>query len=96
MVDHRFKALLGMIHVSDPTELANNDKLQKIRPLLDHMASASKAFYQPNAEVTIDERMVKSKGRSGIRQFIANKPVRFGFKLWCMCDSKSGYTVDFK
>ena len=39
--------------------------------------------------------MVKSKHRSGIRQFIANKPVRFGFKFWVLAESSTGYTLDF-
>ncbi|XP_072177003.1 uncharacterized protein [Diadema setosum] len=43
----------------------------------------------------IDERMVKSKGRSGIKQYIKNKPVKFGIKIWVMSESQSGYTVDF-
>ena len=38
-------------------------------------------------QVSIDERMVKSKGRSGMRQFMPDKPVRFGFKLWVMADA---------
>ena len=39
--------------------------------------------------------MVKSKHCSGIRQYIANKPVKFGVKLWVLADSKNGYTFDF-
>ena len=45
--------------------------------------------------VSVDERMVKSKGRSDMRQFIRNKAVRFGFKLWVMAESSTGYTLDF-
>ena len=43
----------------------------------------------------MDERIVKSKHRSGIRQYIKNKPVKFGLKLWVIADSRSGYTYDF-
>ena len=24
-----------------------------------------------------------------------NKPTKWGFKLWCLCDSESGYTMNF-
>ncbi|KAH8042712.1 hypothetical protein HPB51_025544 [Rhipicephalus microplus] len=39
--------------------------------------------------------MVKSKGRSGIRQYLRDKIVKWGYKLWVLTDSNSGYTVQF-
>ena len=60
--------------------------------MLDHMNSTSLCFYQPHENVAVDERMVKSKARFSFQQYIKNKPVRRGFKLWCLCDSKNGYT----
>ena len=92
----RFKALLGMLHVSDPSQINQDDRLTKIRPLIDHMKMKCKELYQPAAELSVDERMVKSKGRSGIRQFVPNKPTRFGFKLWCLCEAKTGFTLNFE
>ena len=85
-----------MIHVSEPAAAPGGNKLDKIQSLLQHMVKRCKALYQPRQNVSVDERMVKSKGRSGIRQFIANKPTRFGFKIWCLCDSACGYTYDFR
>lgn len=51
-------------------------------------------FYQPLRELSIDERMVKSKARSHFRQYIRNKPTKWGFKYWVLADP-TGYTVDF-
>ena len=63
---------------------------------MDHVRERSKDLYQPNREVAVDERMVASKHRfSGIRQFIKDKPVRFGIKLWVLACSLTGYTYDF-
>jgi len=39
--------------------------------------------------------MVKSRHRSGIRQYIKEKPTKLGIKLWVLADSSNGYTVDF-
>ncbi|XP_048587509.1 piggyBac transposable element-derived protein 4 [Nematostella vectensis] len=39
--------------------------------------------------------MVKSKHRSGMRQYIKNKPTKWGLKLWVLADSANGYTYDF-
>lgn len=36
-----------------------------------------------------------SRHRSGFRQFIKDKPKKWGIKLWVMADSANGYTVDF-
>ena len=35
--------------------------------------------------------MVKFKGRSGMKQHIKPKPIKWGFKFWFRCLSKSGY-----
>lgn len=43
----------------------------------------------------MDERMVKSKGRSRIQQYMCNKIVRRGFKLWVLAELQNGYSVKF-
>ena len=35
--------------------------------------------------------MVKFKGRSGMKQYIKSKPVKWCFKFWFRCSSKFGY-----
>ena len=87
---------MGMIHITDPAEENKDDKLRKLRPLLTAIKETSQRLFQPGKNLAVDERMVKSKARVQIRQFMGNKPVRFGYKLWCMCDSDTGYTVDFE
>ena len=52
-------------------------------------------LYQPRQNLAIDERMVKSRHRSGIRQYIEDKPTKWGIKLWVLADSSNGYTIDF-
>ena len=49
----------------------------------------------PQKYVAIDKPMVKSRHRSGFRQFIKDKPTKWGIKLWVLADSSNGYTVDF-
>nr|XP_037274775.1 piggyBac transposable element-derived protein 4-like [Rhipicephalus microplus] len=90
----RFFALLGMIHVSDPDEESGR-KLDKISWLLEHMNEHSAKFFQPRKSLSVDERMVKSKARSGIRQYIKDKVVKWGYKLWVLADPQTGYTIQF-
>ena len=35
--------------------------------------------------------MIKFKGRSSMKQYIKSKPIKWGFKFWFRCDSKTGY-----
>ena len=40
---------------------------------------------------SIDEAMVKFKGRLKFLQYMPLKPVKRGIKIWCRCDSSNGY-----
>ena len=53
------------------------------------------ALNQPRPNLAVDERMVKSRHRSCIRQYIKDKPTKWGIKLWVLADSSKSYTVDF-
>ena len=81
-----------MLHVVDPTTEDEHDKLRKVRSLLNVFKEKCKSLYQPFQNVAVDERMVKSKHRSGIRQYIKDKPTKWGIKLWVLADSANGYT----
>lgn len=58
-------------------------------------SSPVKNFFQCSKEVAVDERMVRSKHRSGMRQYNKNKPTKWGLKLWVLADSDTGYTYNF-
>ena len=70
MSRERLKALVAMLHVVDPSAEDENDKMRKVRTFLDHFKERCKALHQPLQNVSVDERMVKSRPRSGTRQYI--------------------------
>lgn len=47
-------------------------------------------------QVSIDETMVPHKGRLSFKQYIKNKPVRWGIKLWVFSEAKTGYVYNFQ
>ena len=91
----RFRALMAVLHVVDPATEAPGDKLRKVESLIDYFKSRCLSLYQPRQNLAVDERMVKSRHRSGIRQYIRDKPTKYGIKLWVLADSSNGYTIDF-
>ena len=91
----RFSALMAFLHVVDPDTEDPGDKLRKVNAFVTYFKSRCLSLYQPKQNVAIDERMVKSRHRSGIRQYIRDKPIKWGVKLWVVADSSNGYTVDF-
>ena len=91
----RFKALMALLHVVDPGSKDKGDKLRKVESFVTYFKSRCLALYQPRQNLAVDERMVKSRHRSGIRQYIKDRSTKWGIKLWVLADSSNGYTVDF-
>lgn len=86
----RFRALMSLLHVVDPATETPGDKLHKIQSFIDDFKSKCLSLYQRRQQVAIDERMVKSRHRSGICQYIKDKPTKWGLKLWVLADSSNG------
>jgi len=57
---------MAMLHVVDPDK-DEEDKLRKVSSFLEFFKQKCKDLYQSFQCVVVDERMVKSKHRSGIR-----------------------------
>lgn len=74
---------------------AEFDRLGEIKPLYTEIRTACRQNYQPDQHISIDERMVASKARVIFKQYLKSKPVRWGYKLFVIADSLTGYTWDF-
>ncbi|KAL8608785.1 hypothetical protein ACOMHN_065521 [Nucella lapillus] len=46
-------------------------------------------------QLSVDESMIKFKGRIFFRQFLPLKPILFGIKQFCLTEAKSGYPLKF-
>ena len=91
----RFKAIMALLHVVDPATEVPGDKLRKVESFVEYFKTRCRELNQPRQNVAIDERMVKSRHRSGMRQYIKDKPTKWGIKLWVLADSSNGYTIDY-
>lgn len=50
--------------------------------------------YHGTRELSVDESMIKFKGRSTLKQYNPMKPIKRGYKLWCIADQK-GYILKY-
>jgi len=100
MTNKRFKKLLRNIHCNNnetkkPRDHAEYDKLHKLRPLIEKVLQNCKNNYEPSSFLSVDESMIPFKGRSSMKQYMPMKPVKRGYKVWCLSDSNNGYVIKF-
>ncbi|XP_055010215.1 piggyBac transposable element-derived protein 4-like [Boleophthalmus pectinirostris] len=67
------------------------DKLAAIRRVWDLWAAQLPRLYNPGRNVTVDEQLVRFRGRCPFRQYMPNKPAKYGIKTWVACDARSSY-----
>ncbi|XP_050313331.1 piggyBac transposable element-derived protein 3-like [Anthonomus grandis grandis] len=88
MSRNRFQEILSFLHVNNNSLLSkeNKDKVYKVRPLFKILNNQFKFLYYGSRELSLDESIVKFKGRSVLNQYNPMKPVKRGYKLWCLSD----------
>ena len=94
MIRNRFCEILQNLHFVDSRKDNKIDKAFKVRPVIDHLNSKSSEVLSNDSEQRIDEDMMEFKGRSGMKHYIKSKPIKWGFKFWFRCLSKSGYLYE--
>ena len=91
MIRNCFCEILQNLHFADNRKDNKTDKILKMRPVIDHQNSKFFEVLSNDIQQSIDEHMVKFKGRSGMKQYIKSKPIKWSFKFWFCCWSKYGY-----
>jgi len=76
--------------------LNQTDPLTKIRNFINQIIMISRKLYTPQQNLTIDESMIKFKGRHKLRVYIPLKPVRFGFKAYILAEAGSGFVLSWQ
>ena len=78
----QFLEILQNIHFPDshkelpPNESEEYDYAWKLRPLFDHLGKHFQDILQPEAHQSIDKHMCKFKGKSIMRKYMKNKPIK--------------------
>lgn len=91
----RFFEINRCLHFVDNNIIGeNNDRLRKIRPFLEKVQESFIQYVAPGTVNSVDEMMVPFKGRSCLKNYMAQKPHKWGFKFYCIADV-SGYVRRF-
>ena len=90
MSRHRFEEIKKYLHMANNNGLNMDDKFAKVRPLINLVNQNLKQFGFFTRNLSADEQMLPYYGRHSGKQFMKNKPVKFGYKLWVLASS-DGY-----
>ena len=96
MSSRRFELLLKFLHLNDSRKQPARgepgyDKLYKVHPLLDAAVKNFQSSYMPTENLSIDESMMRFKGRLAFLQYMPKKPQKWGIKAWVLADAANGY-----
>ena len=84
----RFESIMHtMLHVS-PTEAVSK---AKIEPFINKLVENFKKAYYPYQDVSIDEMVIKWKGRSKYKMYNPMKPEKYHIKTFGLCCATTGY-----
>ena len=94
----RFEQIFRFLHLCDSEQQVaagqpGHDYLYKVRKLLDILSPRFLSEYNTHEELSIDEAMIPFKGRLSIKQYMKDKPTKWGIKVFVLADARNGYTV---
>ncbi|UYV65868.1 hypothetical protein LAZ67_3005763 [Cordylochernes scorpioides] len=99
MSQERFLFLLRCLrfdYITTRKERKKLDKLAPIREFVEAFVYNCKKLYTPGENNTIDEKLIPFRGSCGFRQYMPNKPAKYGLKFYTICDARTFYTFNFE
>lgn len=87
-----FEQIFHFLHLADnslqiPARDAGHDKLFKVQKFFDLVTAEFESLYTLHQPVIIDETMIPFKGRLGFKQYMKNKPTKWGVKAFVLSDA---------
>jgi len=95
----RFLFLVYCLRFDDSTtrvQLRTDDKLAPIHDIYDKFVAACEANYTPGTGCRVDESLHGFRGMCSFKQYIPNKPSKYGIKVYVLADSKTFCSVASK
>ena len=95
-----YQLLLANFHAASDTinpakGQPGHDPLHKIRPLVDMCKQNFQLIYRPGRCILLDEGSCPFKGRNSWICYNKDKPNKWAFKIFEVCDAKNGFICGF-
>ncbi|XP_049943276.1 piggyBac transposable element-derived protein 3-like [Schistocerca serialis cubense] len=94
MSRNRLWEMKRFIHLNDNSKLDRNDKMYKLRLYFEMLKKEFGKCGVFHSELSIDEMMVRYYGKHSAKIFLRGKPIKFGYKIWCLTSS-NGFLHNF-
>ena len=85
--------MLHCVDEKNPT-VDKSDKIYKTRSIFNYILERFQKHYVPDQHLSLDEGMIPTKNSLSIKQYIKDKPIRWGMKTFLFTDSEHGYIVN--
>lgn len=77
-------------------ERRRTDKLAPFRGIFEKFLDHCKEHYTPAEYMTLDEKLEAFRGRCPFRQYIPNKPAKYGIKVFALVDARTFYAYNLE
>lgn len=95
---NRYQNILKFLYLVDKKKIPKRNDLSykpslRFKPLIDFVNRKYLHYYNPRRELSVDESLVGTKGKTSMLQYIPSKRSRFGVKFWMLVESVTGYVL---
>lgn len=90
----RFKKISSKLYFNKPVQPENASKTYYVDELIQCFKHTFQKARTESTFQSIDESMIKFKGRSSMKQYMPKKPIKRGIKAWTRSDAETGYIYD--
>uniref|UniRef100_A0A1B6FHL7 PiggyBac transposable element-derived protein domain-containing protein n=1 Tax=Cuerna arida TaxID=1464854 RepID=A0A1B6FHL7_9HEMI len=95
----RFRFLVRMLRFDDKRTRRQRiaiDKFAPFREVFEYIVNKCKENFSVGEYTTIDEMLWAFRGRCGFRQYMRNKPAKYGLKVFSLVDARTFYVLNME
>ena len=97
-----FRQIRQFIHFTDSSKVLDKGHpwwtpLQKVTPVIDILLGWLQEAWNLGIAICVDESMIRYMGKYvAFVQYMPNKPIKHGIKVYALCCSRAGVLYNFK